>query len=124
MWKNLIPNPLFYTISELKLNFKILIIYSSKVQIEGNIDKQMPNIIFNPRENDCYHRLQSCHEELHTTCEENRLKLFVERICRASIYIYIYGFDESYTKISIEIIYRILLVTILLEFNRHRIQPA
>ena len=39
MWKNLIPNPLFYTISELKLNFKISIIYSSKVQIEGNIDK-------------------------------------------------------------------------------------
>ena len=38
VWKNLIPNPLFYTISELKLNFKILIIYSSKVQIEGNID--------------------------------------------------------------------------------------
>ena len=39
LWKNLIPNPLFYTISDLKFNFKILIIYSSKVQIEGKIYK-------------------------------------------------------------------------------------
>ena len=60
----------------------------------------MPNIIFNPRENDCYHRLQSCREELHTTCEIKkiaRLKLFVERICGFQ---YIFGFDESYTKLK------------------------
>ena len=59
----------------------------------------MPNIIFNPRENDCYHRLQSCHEELHTTCE---IKKIDENYLLKEFtgFQYIFGFDESNTKLK------------------------
>ena len=61
-------------------------------------------MIFNSRENDCYHRLQSCHEELCTTCEkEIRLILFVERIFRVSIYFWI-RWKLYQTKVKIVIL--------------------